>query len=103
MASKRSCLILMHGPFLLQMFLATPQYLADMGCEGLAFGCVEPVFQRVLITHWRAGSRSTAVHTAAGLAVNGRRHARRAFAGLCPTPKALSHGARVSRVCHGSD
>lgn len=92
----------MHGPFLLQMFLATPQGLADMGCEGLTLSCVEPVFQRVLITHRRAGSRGTAMHTAAGLALNGWRHAGRAFAGLRPTPKALSHGMRVSRVIHGS-
>jgi hypothetical protein len=83
------------------MFLTASQGLTNIGRKGLALGCIEPVFQRILIAHRCAGPRGTTMHTAAVLALDSWRLAGRALAGSRSTSCALLHGARVTLMRHG--
>ena len=78
--------------------LAVAQKIAHMFVEGFGFRRVEPMFQRILIAFWRAGSFGPAVHPAAGLARDSGGLTGRAVAGFRAATRSLHHGACVAFV-----
>lgn len=82
----------------LECFIGSAHKRPQFSTHRDRFSRVQAALQRILIAEWRAGTRGSAMHTAAALAGDRRCSTGRATARFCSAARALMHAPRIART-----